>query len=54
MINQEKVNELIKYILKTEQLAHRENPKYDEAIRRKNIKKIEKKLDEIAEKILKE
>lgn len=51
MVTQENINELIKYILKTEQTSLRENPKYDEAVRRNNIKKIEKKLNEIVEKI---
>lgn len=53
MQKQEAVTELIKYILRCEKDTLRENPKREQADVKKITKKVEKKLDELSEYIIK-
>ena len=54
MQKQEAINELIQYILLTERDSHINNPRRSEKDKLENAKKIQKKLNDLSEKITKE
>lgn len=54
MQKQEAINELIKYVLRSEKESIEENTKRGNAELKKVSKKISKKLDELSENIIKE
>lgn len=54
MQKQEAINELIQYILLTERDSYINNPRRSEKDKLENAKKIQKKLNDLSEKITKE